>query len=89
VADQNQRPRTTWPQAVPLQQAADRLRALAPVLVGDLASLADPIADWLDETANTLSWLAPYRGHEDGHGMWEQAMHVASLINEAGSEANG
>lgn len=75
------RRRTTWPAAVPLQQAADALRTVAPDLTGPLAGLAGPVADWLDETANTLSWLAPYREHEGGYDMWEQAMRVASIIN--------
>ncbi|MFB6445942.1 MULTISPECIES: hypothetical protein [Bacillati] len=79
------RRRTTWPQAVELQQAADRLRDTAPNIDGPLAGLADPVADWLDETANALSWLAPYHDNEPGYGMWETAVRVARIIN--GTEA--
>jgi hypothetical protein len=74
------RRRTTWPSAVELQQAADTLRDVAPQIEGRLAGLADPVADWLDETANALSWLAPYRDNEPGYGMWETAMVVARKI---------
>lgn len=75
------RRRTTWPAAVELQQAADTLRAVAPQIEGRLAGLADPVADWLDETANALAWLAPYRDNEPGYGMWETALTVARKIN--------
>lgn len=75
------RRRTTWPAAVPLQQAADTLRQVAPDITGPLAGLADPVADWLDETANALAWLAPFREHEPGYGMWETALRVANTIN--------
>ncbi|MFF8458870.1 hypothetical protein ACF06T_30545 [Streptomyces albidoflavus] len=73
--------RTTWPTAAELQQAADALRATAPHIDGNLGALADPVADWLDETANALSWLAPYREHEPGYGMWITAVRVARIIN--------
>lgn len=65
-----ERRRTTWPTAEPLQQAADACRATDPLL-----------ADWLDETANALAWLAPYRDHEPGYGMWQAALAVARQIN--------
>ena len=39
-----------------------------------------PAADWLEETANALAWLAPYREHEGGYGMWETATKVARAI---------
>lgn len=77
-----ERRRTTWPQAVELQQAADALRAVTPEMAGRFAGLTDPIADWLDETANALSWLAPYRDNEPGYGMWETALRVARDINK-------
>lgn len=72
--------RTTWASATELQQAADQLRACAPQIDGPLAGLADPVADWLDETANALAWLAPFREHEPGHRMWQTATHVARAI---------
>jgi hypothetical protein len=75
------RRRTTWPAAVELQQAADTLRDVAPQIEGRLAGLADPVADWLDETANALAWLAPYRDNEPGYGMWQTALTVARKIN--------
>jgi hypothetical protein len=77
--------RTTWPAAVPLQQAADTLRE-APFYTGRLGKLADPLADLLEEYLNNLAWLAPYREHEGGYGMWETAMRVANLVN--GTTAN-
>lgn len=73
--------RTTWPAALPLQQAADTLRTVAPDTTGPLAGLADPVADWLDETANELAWMAPFHGHEGGYGMWEAASRVAAKVN--------
>lgn len=66
--------RTTWPQAAELQQAADRKRA-----TGDPADAA--LADWLDATANTLAWLAPYRPHEGGYEMWLAASAYAQHVN--------
>lgn len=79
--DLEARRRTTWPTAAELQQAADTLRAAAPHLDGKLKGLADPVADLLDETANTLSWLAPYRDNEPGYNIWETACRVARVIN--------
>lgn len=76
-----ERRRTTWPAAIELQQAADALRAAAPDITGRFAGLADPVADWLDETANALAWLAPYRDNEPGYAMWEAALRVARTIN--------
>lgn len=73
--------RTTWATATELQQAADTLRAVAPQIDGPLAGLADPVANWLDETANALAWLAPFREHEPGHRMWQTATAVARAIN--------
>ncbi|MGW2203399.1 hypothetical protein [Streptomyces sp. NPDC001774] len=63
-------PRTTWPTAAELQQAADNRRAAG-----------DPLlADWLDATANALAWLAPFRDHEPGYAMWNAATAVARQI---------
>lgn len=74
--------RTTWASAAELQQAADSLRAAAPHIDdAALAALADPVADWLDETANALAWLAPFREHEPGHRMWQTASKVARVVN--------
>jgi hypothetical protein len=73
--------RTTWPQAAELQQAADTLRNAAPDITGRLAGLADPVADWLEATANALAWLAPFREHEPGYPLWETATAVARRIN--------
>lgn len=73
--------RTTWPAALPLQQAADTLREVAPDITGRLAGLADPVADWLDATANSLAWLAPYNPEEPGYDMWEAAVRVAEAVN--------
>lgn len=72
--------RTTWASAAELQQAADTLRACAPDIEGSLGALAHPVADWLDETANALAWLAPFREHEPGHRMWQTATKVARTI---------
>jgi hypothetical protein len=62
--------RTTWPQAAELRQAADRVR-----------DADSELAVWLDETANTLAWLAPYREGEPGYRMWEAALAMARKIN--------
>lgn len=71
------RRRTTWPTAEPLQQAADIRR-----------TAGDPLlADWFDETANALSWLAPFRDNEPGYGMWEAAAAVArQVLGTAGEQ---
>lgn len=79
--------RTTWPAALPLQQAADTLRAVASDITGPLAGLADPVADLLEEYANNLAWLAPFRPHEGGYAMWETVTRVANIVN--GTAATG
>ncbi|MFF5790233.1 hypothetical protein ACFY8P_35335 [Streptomyces sp. NPDC012693] len=79
--------RTTWASAAELQQAADRLRTTAPHIADPLGSLANPVADWLDETANALAWLAPFREHEPGHRMWQTASKVARVVNGSASES--
>jgi hypothetical protein len=71
--------RTTWPSAAELQQAADKLRGGTATITGHEADLT---ADWLEETANALSWLAPFREHEPGFGMWEAATAFARRINQ-------
>src|SRR5690606_32816095 len=73
--------RTTWPQAAELQQAADTLRDAAPDITGRLAGLADPVADWLEATANALAWLAPFRERVPGYPLWETATAVARRSN--------
>lgn len=81
------RRKTTWPSALPLQQAADSLRDRSyyestgepdTELAHDVA-----LADLLDETANAMSWLAPFRSHEGGYGMWEAAARLAAILNGA------
>lgn len=69
--------RTTWPAAHHLQQAADQLRDLGPELHTDLRKYADPVAEWLDATANEMAWLAPFREHEGGYRPWRVATRVA------------
>ena len=69
--------RTKWPSASHLQQAADRLRDLGPGLHPDLRGYADPVAEWLDKTANEMAWLAPYREHEGGYHPWRVATRIA------------
>ncbi|MEU1273036.1 hypothetical protein [Streptomyces sp. NPDC005799] len=69
--------RSKWPAAQHLQQAADQLRDLGPDLHPDLRSYADPVAEWLDKTANEMAWLAPYRDHEGGRQPWRVATRIA------------
>jgi hypothetical protein len=69
--------RTQWLAGRHLQQAADQLRDLGPNLHPDLRGHADPVADWLDKTANELAWLAPYREHEGGYHPWRIATRIA------------
>src|SRR5690606_531961 len=73
--------RTTWPQVVELQQAADTLRDAAPEITGRLAGLADPVADWLEAPATALARRAPCREHEPGYPLWATATAVARRIN--------
>jgi hypothetical protein len=72
--------RTPYPAALPLQQAADTLRE-TPFYTRRLGKLTEPIAAWLDVTANSLAWLAPYSAHEPGYDMWQAASLVAETIN--------
>lgn len=70
--------RSQWPTARCIQNAADQLRDAAPDITdGRFAGLAEPVADWLDATANALAWLAPYHEHEPGYPLWETATRVA------------
>jgi len=69
--------RTQWPAAQHLQQAADRLRDVAPEIPADFRDYADPVADWLDKAANEMSWLAPFREHEGGYHPWRTATRIA------------
>lgn len=73
--------RTPYPAALPLQQAADTLRE-TPFYTRRLGKLTEPIAEWLDVTANSLARYAPYLPHEPGYDMWEAASRVAEAINE-------
>ena len=72
--------RTSWPAALPLQQAADALRE-TPFYTRRLGKLTEPIAAWLDATANSLAWLAPYNPNEPGYDMWQAASLVAAAVN--------
>lgn len=67
-------PRTQWPTAKLLQDAADAARAEA-----------DPrwhaVADHLDVVANNLAWLAPFHDHEPGSPMWASAEEVARALS--------
>lgn len=69
-----------WPAAAPLQQAADAIRE-TPFYTRRFGQLTEPIAEWLDVTANSLAWLAPYNPHEPGYDMWQAANRVAETIN--------
>ena len=79
-----------------LRAAADTLRAVAPQITGRLADLADPVADWLTETAVEYDaavvaarqvWgdESHEKAHEwltTGHGrIGKQALAVARAIN--------
>ncbi len=70
--------RTTWPAALPLQQAADTLRAGGTDVP---ERLVKPLADLLEEYANAMSWLAPFNENEGGYGQWVTVMRVAALVN--------
>ncbi|MDT0302927.1 hypothetical protein [Streptomonospora wellingtoniae] len=65
--------RTQWPQARLLQDAVDKARA-------DDDPRIRALADHLDAVADTMAWLAPYRDHEGGHGMWTTAETVARAL---------
>lgn len=72
--------RSKWPAAQHLQQAADQLRDVAPEIHSDLRGYADPVAEWLDKTANEMAWLAPYRDHEGGYRPWRVAARIAHAV---------
>lgn len=72
--------RSKWPAAHHLQEAADQLRDVAPEIRPDLRGYADPVADWLDKTANDMAWLAPFREHEGGYRPWRLATRMAHGI---------
>lgn len=69
--------RTKWPAARHIQEAADQLRAVAADIPAPLNAYADPVADWLDQAANDMAWLAPYRDHEGGWLPWQAATRIA------------
>jgi hypothetical protein len=72
--------RSKWPAASHLQQAADQLRNVMHDVPDSLQSYADPVADWLDATANEMAWLAPFREHEGGYRPWRIATRIAHTV---------
>ncbi|MFC9891487.1 hypothetical protein [Streptomyces pilosus] len=72
--------RTQWPAAQHLQQAADQLRDLIPSSEPLLNGYADPVADWLDATANEMACMAPFREHEGGYKPWRVATRIAHTM---------
>lgn len=69
--------RSKWSTARHLQQAADQLREVGSELPAELQGYADPVAEWLDQAANQMAWLAPFREHEGGYKPWRIATRVA------------
>ncbi|MFD8899877.1 hypothetical protein [Streptomyces ardesiacus] len=69
--------RSRWPAAQHLQQAADQLRAHDPHLADYQQDYHAPVADWLDEAANEMAWLAPFRDHHGGYRPWRNATRIA------------
>ncbi|MGA5670118.1 hypothetical protein ACPCTG_32135 [Streptomyces pseudogriseolus] len=72
--------RSKWPAAQHLQQAADQLRDLMPAIEAPLNGYADPVADWLDQAANEMAWLAPFHDHEGGYKPWRVATRIAHTV---------
>jgi hypothetical protein len=72
--------RSQWPAAQHLQQAADQLRDFGPGLNSHLRGYAEPVAEWLDNTANEMAWLAPFRDHEGGYRPWRNATRIAHAV---------
>jgi hypothetical protein len=72
--------RSKWPAAQHLQQAADQLRDLMPDIGAPLGGYADPVADWLDATANEMACMAPFREHEGGYKPWRVATGIAHTV---------
>lgn len=70
-------PRSKWPAAQHLQRAADLLREPDPNLDPEREHYTAPPGDWLDQTANDMAWLAPYRDHEGGYRPWQVATRMA------------
>ncbi|MGW2739173.1 hypothetical protein ACWC4D_33860 [Streptomyces sp. NPDC001288] len=70
-------PRSKWPTAQHLQQAADQLREDDAKLAPELKGYNTPAADWLDKAALEMAWLAPFREHEGGHLPWRAATRMA------------
>jgi hypothetical protein len=69
--------RTKWPAAAHLQQAADLLREPDPNLDPERRFYTAPLGDWLDQVANDMAWLAPFREHEGGYRPWTVATRAA------------
>lgn len=63
--------RTQWAAGRHLQQAADCVREAFP----DSA-----VADRLDQAANEMAWLAPFREHEGGYRPWRVATRLAHRL---------
>lgn len=75
--------RSKWPAAQHLQQAAAETRKALAGMPEDLQPLKESparTADWLDETALQMAWLAPYRQHQIGYLLWQLATRIAHGI---------
>jgi hypothetical protein len=70
-------PRSQWPAAQHLQQAAAEIRQATAEMPTELHSLHGPVSHWLDTTALEAAWLAPYRRHEIGFLPWQIATRAA------------
>lgn len=70
-------PRSQWPAAQHLQQAASEIREAATGMPAELQDFPAPLPDWLDKAALDMAWLAPYRKHELGYLPWQLAVRVA------------
>ncbi|MFD8771381.1 hypothetical protein [Streptomyces sp. NPDC059916] len=80
-------PRTKWPAAAHIQQAVDEMRKPDRNLDPDREHYTGPLADWLDQAANEMAWLAPFRDHEGGYGPWRAATRTAhGLLDLPGAD---
>lgn len=65
-----------------LRDAANRLRIVGPQITGSLSGLAEPLAEWLDDSADFCDAVVGAHGHltPTAKGNVEVALRAATVV---------